>query len=153
MKNLLLISTIFLILNVFAIKQSFTDEIYNKWKCYSHFGDDAKLVLSIGYFDETTTIDENKNIRFMSLNTNNSKTTVQHYIDGINDAFNWGGKNYNDFKFIITAEVRSWLYDFRGVTDGQKISSSQTLNCKIREKVKFKEVDFQTVGNELGWFK
>jgi hypothetical protein len=150
MKKLLLISIFSLIFNVFAIKQSLSEHIYNQWKCYSHFGDDAKLVLSIGYFKETLS-PTNESVGFMYLKTNDSKTTVLHNIEGIRDSFNWGGEDSNDFKFIITPEGRSWFYDFRGVKEGEKVNSTQTLNCKVREEINYNEEKFKLLMKELNW--
>ena len=55
------------------------------------------------------------------------------------------------FKFIITSEDRSWFYDFRGVKEGEKVNSTQTLNCKVREEINYNEEKFKLLMKELNW--
>ena len=151
MKKLLLILTFVL----FSFSANAEKENFKQWTCYEHFGDDAKIVLEIGYFPSST--DKNFSAGIMKLKTNDRNILVMHSIKGIRDAFAWANtaedweNNRLDNRLIIsTGDGRSWVYDFSNAKAGESRNSTETLNCKDRKTIKRDPVELIKLMKDLG---
>ena len=142
---------IFLTIILFSFNANAKKEDFKQWTCYEHFGEDAKAVLTIGYFPNSYKVGESVGI--MSLKTNNKMLPVFHYINGIKDSFSWG-KEGNEYELMISVgDGRSWVYDFSRVKKGKLTKPLDTLNCKDRITIQKDPIEFENVVKEVGWDK
>ncbi len=152
MKKLLLILTFVL----FSFGANAEKKDFKQWTCYEHFGDDAKVILEIGYFTNFGKI-EGFSPGIMDLKTNDQTMFVLHRIQGIRDSFDWASTvddwikiNWTNRLLISTGDGRSWVYDFSNVKVGEKTRATETLNCKDRKTIKRDPSEFMKLMEDLG---
>ena len=154
MKSLLLFLTIVL----FSFNANAEKEDFKQWTCYEHFGDDAKVILEIGYYPHLKL----KNISpgVMKLKTNDQNIFVFHKIDGTLDRFSWANNN-EDLKqdrlhntlTISPGDGKSWVFDFSNIKKlkkGESIPASEILNCKDKKTIKSDTSEFMKLMGEVG---
>ena len=116
------------------------------WKCYEHFGDDAKLILTVGFFPQITdellnqTIpnksermllkSEGGEIGMVELKTTSKQLLSFYMLRGVKHNFMWGGKKFQNYMIEIDTSGRGNFYNFEGAKQNEKRPSTETFNCK-----------------------
>ena len=149
MMEIILMKLIFIFISTFIFTLSFKAEAsslkFVHWKCYEHFGIDAKHILTVGYFPkfreemlEVSPIteigkqffDSGSEFAMIDFKTVSKQKFAFYVLRGVQHSFVWGGKSLQDYMIVIDNSGRGDFYNFEGVVEDEKRLSSETFNCK-----------------------
>ena len=129
-----------------------------QWRCFEHFGSDAKHILTIGYFPqfsealyqdntfnklnhtkkdkeivkEFLKIFSQSGMEFgmMDLKSTSKQLLAFYRLTGVQHSFMWGGKTFMDYRIKINSSGRGFFYNFEGAKQGESRNSTETFDCK-----------------------
>lgn len=129
-----------------------------QWKCFEHFGSDAKHILTIGYFPQFSEVLYQENtfnklnhskkdkdivneflkifsqsgmeFGMMDLKSTSKQLLAFYRLKGVQHSFMWGGKNFMDYSITINSSGRGYFYNFEGAKQGESRNSTETFDCK-----------------------
>ena len=109
-----------------------------EWECGTFFL--LKPVLNVGYFPNYKS--GSISVGALTLESNEEIFPAFHEVNGIDNAFMWGGGKLNDYKIVIKPDNTAYYYDFSTAKQDEIRESQQTLKCK-KETFNLEKEEFQ----------
>ena len=103
-----------------------------EWKCYkSHWlYKYRELALTVGFFPEFQNFDQYNKIGMILFHNKNFKKLAIHTRKGVQNYWDWGGKNFNNYQIIIHPSGNAWFFNFQDTKPNEQKSPQETYDCK-----------------------
>lgn len=126
---------------------------FTQWKCFKSnwLHKYKKLVLTVGFFPEFQNLKQNNKIGILLFNHKNFKKLAIYSRKGVQNYWDWGGRNFNNYQIIIHPSGNAWFYDFENAKPNEQQSPKETYDCKKTPTNYIAIKEMSDIINELGY--